>query len=182
MSSSSHPSLGPFRGLVPFDESSASLFFGRAEETRALLQLVTKDFRVTALCGQPGVGKTSLVRAGLLPALAERKVACIYLGSYTNFDQELWQALGRVRGEPPTPGESAPDYLVGVARSSPNGALLVLDHLEELLARDTDQAAIAALEALTALLKQALPAAGGRLHVLLCIEASLFHRLEILHS
>ncbi len=65
MSSSGHPALGPFRGLGPYDESSTSLFFGRAEETQALLQLVTKDAaRVAALCGEPGVGKTSLLRAG----------------------------------------------------------------------------------------------------------------------
>ena len=132
MSTSGHPALGPFRGLVPFDESSTSLFFGRVEETRALRDLVTRDSRVTAMCGEAGVGKTSLIRAGLFPALSDRKVACIYLGSYANFDQDLWQALGRVRGEPPTPGESAPDYLISVARSSPGGALLVLDQLEEM--------------------------------------------------
>jgi HEAT repeat protein/type II secretory pathway predicted ATPase ExeA len=183
MSPSGHPALGPFRGLSPFDENGASLFFGRREEIQALLQFVTRDTgRITALCGEAGVGKTSLVRAGLFPALAERQVACIYLGSYLSFDQELWQALGRVRGEPPTPGESAPDYLVSVARSSPSGALLVLDHLEELLATDTDESAIAALESLSALLKQAILGAAGRLHVLLVIEASLFHRLEILRE
>ena len=107
MSASGHPALGPFRGLVPYDESSVSLFFGRTEETKAVLALVTKETsRVTALCGEAGVGKTSLLRAGLFPTLTERGVACVYLGSYANFDQDLWQALGRVRGEPPTPGES----------------------------------------------------------------------------
>ena len=141
MSSSGNPALGPFRGLGPYDESSASLFFGRAQETQALLQLITKDAaRVAAFCGEPGVGKTSLLRAGLLPLLSQRNVAAVYLGSYANFDQELWQALGRVRGEPPTPGESASDYLISVARSSPGGTLLVLDHLEELLGDDADPA------------------------------------------
>ena len=183
MSSSGHPALGPFRGLVPYDESSASLFFGRAEETRALLALVTRDSaRVTALCGEAGVGKTSLLRAGLFPALEKLGVACVYLGGYANFDQELWQALGRVRGEPPTPGESAPDYLVSVARSSPGGTLLVLDHLEELLDDQADETAVAARDALASLLKLAVAGSGGRLHILLSIEASLFHRLELLHE
>lgn len=183
MSSSGHPAFGPFRGLLPYDESSASLFFGRTEETKALLGFVTRDAsRVTALCGEAGVGKTSLVRAGLFPALGQRGVACVYLGSYANFDQDLWQALGRVRGEPPTPGESAPDYLTSVARSSPGGTLLVLDHLEELLGSDADEAAIAALAGLASLLKQAVAGSGSRLHVLLSIEAALFHRLELLHD
>ena len=183
MSASGHPALGPFRGLVPYDESSVSLFFGRTEETKAVLALVTKETsRVTALCGEAGVGKTSLLRAGLFPTLTERGVACVYLGSYANFDQDLWQALGRVRGEPPTPGESAPDYLVSVARSSPAGTLLVLDHLEELLDGDADEAAIAALDGLAALLKQAVAGSGSRLHILLSIESSFFHRLELLHE
>jgi HEAT repeat protein len=183
MAASGHPALGPFRGLVPYDESSASLFFGRKEETEALVRHMTKDAgRVTALCGEAGVGKTSLVRAGLFPVLSERGVACVHLGSYANFDQDLWQALGRVRGEPPTPGENAPDYLVSVARSSPSGTLLVLDQLEELLAGEPDETAIAALESLASLLKQAVAGAAGRLHILLSIEASAFHRLELLHE
>lgn len=183
MSASGNPALGPFRGLAPYDESSASLFFGRTEETQALLQLVTKDSaRVTALCGEPGVGKTSLIRAGLLPLLAKRDVATVYLGSYVNFEQELWQALGRVRGEPPTPGESASDYLVSVARASAGGTLLVLDHVEELLADDADPAAAAALPALASLLKAAMPGAGNRLHVLLCSNTASFHRLDRLYD
>lgn len=183
MSSSGNPALGPFRGLGSYDESSASLFFGRAEDTQALLQLITKDAaRVAALCGEPGVGKTSLLRAGLMPLLVQRNVAAVYLGSYANFDQELWQALGRVRGEPPTPGESASDYLISVARSSPGGTLLVLDHLEELIGDNADAAAAAALPPLAALLKVAIAGAGSRLRLLLCVDSASFHRLERLHD
>jgi HEAT repeat protein len=183
MSSSGHPALGPFRGLGSYDESSASLFFGRTEETQALLQLITKESaRVAALCGEPGVGKTSLLRAGLLPLLAQRNVATVYLGSYANFDQELWQALGRVRGEPPTPGESASDYLISVARSSPGGTLFVLDHLEELLGDNADAASASALPTLATLLKVAMAGAGSRLRLLLCIDSASFHRLERLHD
>ncbi len=183
MSSSAHPALGPFRGLGPFDESSASLFFGRAEETHALLGLITKDAaRVAALCGEPGVGKTSLLRAGLLPILAERGVAAVYLGGYANFDQELWQALGRVRGEPPTPGESASDYLISVARASPGGTLLVLDHLEDLLGDSADPASASALPTLATLVQTAMAGSGSRLRLLLCIDAACFHRLERLYD
>jgi len=183
MSPSTHSALGPFRGLSSYDENSASLFFGRVEETQALYHLVTKDAaRVTALCGEPGVGKTSILRAGLFPLLSQHNVSTVYLGSYANFDQELWQALGRVRGEPPTPGESASDYLVSVARSSPGGTLLVLDHLEDLLGDDADTASAAALPTLAALLKVAMAGAGSRLRLLLCIDGASFHRLERLHD
>ena len=179
MSASGHAVLGPFRGLVPYDESSASLFFGRKEEAQALYKLITQDTtRVTALCGEPGVGKTSLLRAGLFPLLVQHGVAAVYIGSYANFEQELWQALGRVRGEPPTPGESAAQYLVSVACASPGGTLLVLDHLEDLLGDGADASAATTLATLAGLIKATSAAAGSRLRVLLCIDSALFHRLE----
>ena len=183
MSSSGNPALGPFRGLTSYDESSAALFYGREEETAALYQLIAKTgVRVSALCGEAGVGKTSMVRAGLFPLLAKHDVAAVYLGSYANFDQELWQALGKVRAEPPTPGESASDYLVSVARSSPTGTLLVLDHLEELLGDSPGTDAATALQSLGAFLKVATTGAGSRLRVLLVVESTLFHRLERLQE
>jgi HEAT repeat protein len=183
MSSSAHPALGPFRGLAPYDESSASLFFGRVKEAQTLFQLVTKESaRVTALCGEAGVGKTSLLRAGLFPILDKHSVATVYIGSYANFEQELWQALGRVRGEPPTPGESASDYLVSVARASTTGTLLVLDHLEDLVGDRNEDYVPSVLEALSSFLKVATSGSGSRLRVLLCIESASFHRLDRLHA
>jgi HEAT repeat protein len=183
MSSSGNPALGPFRGLTSYDESSAALFYGREEETAALYQLIAKTgVRASALCGEAGVGKTSLVRAGLFPLLTKHDVAAVYLGSYANFDQELWQALGKVRAEPPTPGESASDYLISVARSSPTGTLLVLDHLEELLGDIPGADAATALQSLGAFLKVATTGAGSRLRVLLVIESALFHRLDRLQE
>ena len=183
MSPSTHSALGPFRGLSSYDENSASLFFGRVEETQALYHLVTKDAaRVTALCGEPGVGKTSILRAGLFPLLSQHNVSTVYLGSYANFDQELWQALGRVRGEPPTPGESAPDYLASVARASQGGTLLVLDHLEDLLGDNADVASVSALPALAAFLKTAIAGSGSHLRLLFCINAAVFYRLERLYE
>ncbi len=183
MSSAGNPALGPFRGLTPYDESSAALFYGRDEETSALYQLITRTgVRVSALCGESGVGKTSVVRAGLFPLLAKHDVAAVYLGSYANFDQELWQALGKVRAEPPTPGEGASDYLISVARSSPTGTLFVLDHLEEVLGDAPGVDAASSLEALTSFLKVASAGAGSRLRVLLVIDSALFHRLDRLQE
>src|SRR4051812_49209291 len=125
------PGPGPFRGLVAYDERSSALFFGRGRETAAALQQIARDgARVTALTGEAGVGKTSLLRAGLSPALTRQGVLTLYLESYEQLEQELWQAASRAGAEPPTSGESAADYLVRISRTSRAGTLVLLDHLE----------------------------------------------------
>ncbi len=177
------PAPGPFRGLVPYDENSAALFFGRADEIAALDRLVCKEGdRVVALAGESGVGKTSLLRAGLLPALAKHDVTGVYLGAYDDVEQEMWQAAGRVRGEPPTPGDGPADYLVRLARSSHAGTLLILDHLETILANPSPDADRSALDQLGALLLTVSEGAGSRLRILLCVETGSFHRLDSLYN
>jgi WD40 repeat protein len=55
----------PFVGLVPFDEEDASFFFGREEDKRIVAGNL-RAFRLTLLYGESGVGKTSLLRAGVI--------------------------------------------------------------------------------------------------------------------
>ncbi|MEV7279786.1 trypsin-like peptidase domain-containing protein [Streptomyces sp. NPDC093111] len=62
------PPRSPFRGLAPFTEADADVFHGREEETRHLLAAVARR-PLTLVVGPSGSGKSSLVRAGLLPAL-----------------------------------------------------------------------------------------------------------------
>ena len=63
----------PFRGLKPFDVEHAPIFFGRSEVTRLSLErLLTEangDCRYLLIIGASGVGKSSLVLAGIVPAL-----------------------------------------------------------------------------------------------------------------
>ena len=58
----------PYIGLRYFEESDAGLFYGRDEHTAELLGRVARD-RFVAVLGSSGSGKSSLVRAGLLPEL-----------------------------------------------------------------------------------------------------------------
>ncbi|MEM8806174.1 MAG: TIR domain-containing protein [Cyanobacteria bacterium P01_G01_bin.38] len=58
----------PFPGLRPFEASETHLFFGREGQIDELLRRLRKH-RFLAVTGTSGSGKSSLVRAGLLPAL-----------------------------------------------------------------------------------------------------------------
>ena len=64
------PTVCPFRGLAPFDAAHAEYFFGRE---RLVAELVARLVGSTllAVVGPSGSGKSSAVRAGLLPALAD---------------------------------------------------------------------------------------------------------------
>ncbi|MFL6333772.1 MAG: penicillin-insensitive murein endopeptidase [Pyrinomonadaceae bacterium] len=58
----------PFPGLRPFETDEYRLFFGREGQSDALLERLERS-RFLAVVGTSGSGKSSLVRAGLLPAL-----------------------------------------------------------------------------------------------------------------
>ncbi|HEY0762290.1 MAG TPA: hypothetical protein VGD61_07925 [Pyrinomonadaceae bacterium] len=58
----------PFPGLRPFESNETHLFFGRDGQSEELLRRL-KRTRFLAVVGTSGSGKSSLVRAGLLPAL-----------------------------------------------------------------------------------------------------------------
>jgi hypothetical protein len=60
----------PYRGLEPFSEADADFFFGRKQET---LRLKTnlRVSRLTLLHGPTGVGKTSVLRAGVVRELRD---------------------------------------------------------------------------------------------------------------
>ena len=58
----------PFPGLRSYQQEEDYLFFGREDQTAELLRRLN-EHRFLAVVGTSGSGKSSLVRAGLLPAL-----------------------------------------------------------------------------------------------------------------
>ncbi|CAN5478564.1 hypothetical protein BH10BAC2_BH10BAC2_22770 [soil metagenome] len=58
----------PFVGLRPFESDEGLLFFGRQEQTMELLQRL-HQYHFVAIVGSSGCGKSSLIRAGLIPRL-----------------------------------------------------------------------------------------------------------------
>src|SRR6056297_431855 len=65
------PAATPFKGLRAFGTDDASTFFGRDALTAEILRNLGRGQRLIALVGASGSGKSSVVRAGLIPALAK---------------------------------------------------------------------------------------------------------------
>ncbi len=64
------PEIGPYKGLANFTEEDAAFFFGRERE-REIISANLRARPITLLYGASGVGKTSLLRAGVVPDLLE---------------------------------------------------------------------------------------------------------------
>ncbi|MFI9066386.1 trypsin-like peptidase domain-containing protein [Streptomyces sp. NPDC053429] len=62
--------ISPYRGLESFTAEHAEWFEGRTDAVRQVLANLAEQRRVTLLLGPSGSGKSSLVQAGVLPALA----------------------------------------------------------------------------------------------------------------
>ena len=68
MQASNEPYVGP----RPFEQSDRAVFFGRTQEANELVSLLTAHAAVL-LYSQSGAGKTSLVKAGLIPLLVDEE-------------------------------------------------------------------------------------------------------------
>ena len=62
----------PWPGLATFKEADKGFFFGRSQEIADLTRMVTQE-QLTVLYGRSGLGKSSLLAAGLAPALRQHK-------------------------------------------------------------------------------------------------------------
>ena len=62
----------PYKGLQPYAKEDAAIFFGRESERRVLIANLLAT-RLTLLYGESGVGKSSLLRAGVVSHLREQE-------------------------------------------------------------------------------------------------------------
>ena len=78
------PMRPPYPGLEPFTSEDAAVFFGRDREVAHLLELLQPTLqhgpgRFVAIVGPSGSGKSSLLRAGLLPRLQRLRTRWVVL-------------------------------------------------------------------------------------------------------
>lgn len=142
----------PYAGLRAFQEEDAGRFFGRGREVAALVARI-RDWPLLAIVGPSGVGKSSFVRAGVVPALkkcgeqweilvlrpgrdpiaslASLLAPWVTTSSAQSMDEELGahQALGRRLLQEPGYLGSA---LRARARPSHQRILVFVDQFEEL--------------------------------------------------
>ncbi len=72
MSSSEIQRGSPYQGLIPYSEADSPFFFGREKETRLIIANLFAS-PLTLLYGSSGVGKSSVLRAGVEHQLRQRE-------------------------------------------------------------------------------------------------------------
>jgi tetratricopeptide (TPR) repeat protein len=70
--------LHPWLGLASYTEETRSYFYGREEEVAELCRRVQRK-QLTILFGQSGLGKTSILRAGIVPRLRPEGYCPVYV-------------------------------------------------------------------------------------------------------
>src|SRR5690348_3225043 len=120
--------LSPYKGLAPFEDSDADalLFFGRDRESEIIAANLIAS-RITVLYGPSGVGKSSVLRAGVAHRLRqEREAEVIVFATWTGDPVEaLVEAAGGS-------GPNLPDALADAADRAGGDLYVILDQFEEL--------------------------------------------------
>ncbi len=142
----------PWPGLVAFTEELQEFFHGRAEEADELLRRVERR-NLTVLFGQSGLGKSSLLQAGLFPRLRAKgylpvSIRLDHAAGSPPLSEQVTAALTRAildaggRSETSSPDTSETlwehfhrrSLLLKTADDRPVRPVLVFDQFEELFA------------------------------------------------
>ncbi|GLZ03979.1 hypothetical protein Acsp03_14450 [Actinomadura sp. NBRC 104412] len=175
----------PYPGLDAFTEDDDGVFFGRDDEIRELRERLhggsgareRPGHRSIAVIGPSGVGKSSLVYAGLLPRLRQQRrwlvvppvipegdpvqsLAVALADASDDPGDDVGELAARLRSDPAEAGRRLAALHRGHRTRS---VLIVIDQAEELLSADDPSAFLA-------LLRDALDA-DPRLHVLFVLRS-----------
>jgi len=173
----------PYKGLRPFREEDAADFFGRDELVEGLLGRLRAGQRLVALVGPSGSGKSSVVAAGLLPALRSGAVDGSnqwLIASMVPGPQPLREVQALLTRTASSPTGPRPLDADGSVRPSPSIRLtaeqghvvLVVDQFEELFLAADELERRQFLDALGA----AVTDRDGELSVILTLRADHYDR------
>lgn len=133
----------PYKGLAPYDEADAQLFFGRERESRVIAANLLAA-RLTVVYAASGAGKSSVLRAGVLPYLrAEiraniadtgRPELAIIQWSRWSAPDPLAELIAEIRAASKiesAPDASLADVVLAAGDASGGDVLIILDQFEE---------------------------------------------------
>ena len=128
----------PYKALAFYEARDRALFFGRDHEIEELTALVHAH-RLVLFYGASGVGKTSLLQAGVIPRLEEADpgYAVVSVRALTDPADAIRAALRRKLPDAELPDDavSLVDFLAAAARASDRSLVLVIDQFEEFFIR-----------------------------------------------
>lgn len=183
----------PFKGLEAFQQTDASFFFGREQLIKKSLSALKpgRSRRFLAVVGASGSGKSSLVRAGVIPQVRSGAIPgsdAWRMAIFTPGDQPVRSLATRLA--PLLPEEVDADAVQKALHTGADGLsrvaqrlmtdtapgamlLLVVDQFEETFTRATEAGAAEFI----ALLHHAATMSGGRCIVAITMRADFFDRL-----
>lgn len=132
--------LCPYVGLQPFEEADREFFFGRERDQRIIISNLLSS-PLTILYGASGVGKSSVLMAGVLPQLRRErpKTPVVIFRDWAGSDfqaaltRACIDAVWKLDTDQPKPAESLPfdEMLRACAEAAHETILVILDQFEE---------------------------------------------------
>jgi conflict system STAND superfamily ATPase len=147
MSREPAPRSSPFKCLDYYEEKDEARFAGREREIAEISDAIAYE-RTLVLYGKSGLGKTSLLLAGVFPELRRRELVPVHLRTLADPLADVCREVARqVKNEPAGPRDARPftreealELLRACSAKAP--LVLVLDQFEEFFLRFRDQPTI----------------------------------------
>lgn len=121
----------PYKFLNAYETEDAAIFFGRDREKSKLLSKIV-SYRLVLFYGKSGVGKTSLIQAGLIPTLAASGYHPVYARILTDPRTAIIRAINAALETSLPEQPTLHAYLRQVSEQTENLLVLFIDQFEEL--------------------------------------------------
>ncbi|WP_412069605.1 caspase family protein [Rubrivirga sp. IMCC43871] len=157
----------PWRGLESYDEEHAPLFFGRDDVIKGL-EAHVEEHSLTIVLGASGTGKSSVVKAGLVPRLKRDEGRAWHILPVVRPGADPGQALEQAVAELGT-GDTVEERIAAWCAATPDTRLvLIVDQFEELVTMTREAEA---REATLALLLRLVKAHPKQLRLILTLRS-----------